>query len=119
LKKKCFNFATKYNDIFVLKILAIILSFYILTLTLLPCVDSHSDSCQNDSLCTQQDKAPNHSDADSCSPFCTCHCCGTSPTISLKVVFIGLITPPNVIEFFYQVEKVSEIALTFWQPPKV
>ncbi|MGZ4034745.1 MAG: DUF6660 family protein, partial [Bacteroidia bacterium] len=62
------------------KILTLLFSFYILTLSCMPCCDK--DDCkfpnanQQTLVCT--DHSSQHNESGCCSPFCVCACCGQS-----------------------------------------
>jgi hypothetical protein len=62
-----------------MKFFAFILSFYVLVLTAMPCIDVHQDNVTHKTEVSQNSQnTHHHSDADNCSPFCTCNCCATS-----------------------------------------
>ena len=107
-----------FKQKFILKIFSIILSIYIIALTLIPCVDNYSDSCMNKQEFVNNDDNSHPLDIDLCSPFCVCNCCGTSISISLNI-FIPIKTIPITLYFPNTVPKIADIAYSFWQPPKI
>ena len=103
----------------VLKLLSIILSFYVIVLTLTPCVDDYLSSNIAKSEISQQQNESNSSDIDLCSPFCTCNCCGASITIVLKTFFTPDKPISAILNFFHADKKLTDKAHSFWQPPKI
>ena len=102
-----------------MKIIAIILSVYISALTLVPCVDNHiSDKGSLTELC-QKSNDSDMPDVDLCSPLCTCNCCGTSISFEQSVFFESLTIVPSALKFYFRISVLTEIALSFWQPPKI
>ncbi|MBI5538644.1 MAG: hypothetical protein HY951_01185 [Bacteroidia bacterium] len=102
-----------------LKFLTIILSIYIVGLTLIPCVDNHrSNDIQLTHLCKQTNDS-HSSDVDLCSPFCTCSCCGSSISFVYQIFFKPISVKPSALEYFFRVPFLSEFSLSFWQPPKI
>jgi len=80
----------------ILKALAVFLSFYIVLLSGIPCVDVvQQDISQKVEL--SQNASSGHHDTGQCSPFCTCMCCQAnfyisitptiSPSESLAIVY--------------------------------
>ncbi|QDH80322.1 hypothetical protein FKX85_15265 [Echinicola soli] len=61
-----------------MKIIQVILSYYLLILVVLPCADEHSavvSDNQDTVVVALEDHHSHGSDADYCSPLCVCHCC--------------------------------------------
>lgn len=62
-----------------MKIIAFILSVYILGLTVLPCSDNETNPNDVETIVSIQADAIDHSNdnnlEDLCPPFCSCHCC--------------------------------------------
>jgi hypothetical protein len=99
-----------------LKIVAVILSLYIIALTMVPCVDNHLTGSE---AATELCQKNNDSDIDLCSPFCTCDCCGTIISFELLVFFNSITVTPSVQKFYFRTPDVTEIAIAFWQPPRI
>jgi len=58
-----------------MKALAVFLSFYLILLCCIPCVDAPGkDTCRKMEMSRHSAGHPQN-DADHCSPFCTCQCC--------------------------------------------
>lgn len=59
-----------------MKVLALILSIYILGLNIVPCADYDTSTQEVKTEVSQAlDHDHQHQDSDLCSPFCQCHCC--------------------------------------------
>ncbi|MDD3860986.1 MAG: hypothetical protein PHW83_12365 [Bacteroidales bacterium] len=102
-----------------MKTFALILSIYILALTIVPCFDSHLTGTEASTELCQKNNDPDTSDTDLCSPFCTCSCCGTSISFELLVFLNTTIVTPSVLKFHFRTPDITEIAFAFWQPPKI
>jgi hypothetical protein len=102
-----------------MKLFAFILSFYILMLATLPCIDvPHDGSLQNTEF-SQNNSGSHQNGDDLCSPFCTCYCC-TSPLIfqdySIKFdCFSSSELHPAGYSFSY----LFSYSASIWQPPKI
>jgi hypothetical protein len=98
-----------------------ILSLYILGLSCLPCGDNAV--CAEDAA-TLDITASGHDDhehqADLCSPFCVCICCGMTFTPGYDKIPVTEIPPvhqtiiPSHTNFF-----TPEVYINIWQPPKL
>ena len=101
-----------------MRYIAFILSFCVLTLALMPCVDAHAveGNCK-----TAHEQTQDHPDSqqDRCSPFCICACCQTTCLVTKAnpvAPFVALVelqtpdyTPPVPVSY----------PNNFWQPPKL
>jgi len=103
-----------------MKIIAIILSFYVLALTALPCIEVNKDLASHQiEISSQTQDTHNHGDTDRCSPFCTCNCCATS------VIFQEYLVQLNSYSFYekqyFPVSSnfFSDPLASIWQPPKI
>ncbi len=104
-----------------MKVLAVILSFYLLILTAIPCIDSYYDantSCKTE-LTQQNPDNHHHSDSDNCSPFCTCNCCATSVVFQSQMAQLTCF-PFTAKQYFSGTSVfISDPLATIWQPPKI
>lgn len=103
-----------------MKFFALILSFYILFLTALPCKDVHHVYAQDlsEQLSTHRTDN-NHNDNDHCSPFCTCDSC-ISHVIPVLETIHPECTDFTFAEFgTYSVSYCSSLFASIWQPPKI
>jgi len=100
-----------------MKFFALILSFYVMALTAVPCDDAFAIDDNSVRLELLDQNQHQSKDVDLCTPFCFCNCCQTlsqTTTFSTtQVTFTGfdIITPVLV-----QNEMVC--TTTFWRPPK-
>ncbi len=102
-----------------MKIFALILSFYILALTALPCIDLPEDNNLHGSELGQLPVNQHTNESDECSPFCSCSCCVT-PIIyqNCSIEFKCYSFSAN----HYAESKLVTIlspSPSIWQPPKV
>lgn len=106
------------------KIIAFILSFYVLGLNFLACNDSAS-SLNPDaevSVVNFQDMDPDHSHdqtADLCPPFCSCHCCHVHTVKFDSAEFQPLIVDISSELFLHFDSLGKEIPHSILQPPRV
>jgi hypothetical protein len=103
-----------------MKVLALILSLYILALTTVPCVDglSCNPSC-NVELSTGGDLNNHHQESDHCSPFCTCSCCATHVIMQEYFVQQAVYSYSVKQEEGYTRTFESNVFISIWQPPKL
>lgn len=103
-----------------MKIIAIILSIYTITLSALPCDDEYEfSSGELTSVITSTD-CDGHSFYDNCSPFCSCICCSVVPKsnkeLDLEMNPYDKHCEMNIVYFdFYSNSCFSRIL----QPPQV
>jgi hypothetical protein len=94
------------------KFFVLLFSAYLLALNVLPCSDlaQHADNQEIE-----------HGDeADSCSPFCICACCGVITGFELSPIQLPS-SNLNLVEYFalYQDDAHSNELLFIWKPPKI
>ncbi len=102
-----------------MKILAFILSIYILALNFTPCEDSKSlDSLDNTEISLATDSEHDHNALDLCSPFCICQCC----QISIDIVDFYAYTLVSEDIFnsnpSYKNSVAQEVSRSLYQPPQ-
>jgi hypothetical protein len=102
-----------------MKILAYILSLYILVLTAIPCIDiPYNNSLQKIELTTKT--TDNHqNDIDDCSPFCTCQCCATPVVFQISIIDFKSFSFSKKIYSEYTSNYISSLNASIWQPPKL
>jgi hypothetical protein len=101
-----------------MKILAYILCVVVLALSVMPCIDEHSDNTLQKIELTQSTNTSNHqSDTDHCSPFCTCQCCQANFTVSNPLTIFSS-TQLGIIYFEYTPGFQSLDLFDFLIPPK-
>jgi len=121
------KFATKlqrYYYIFdgIMRMLALILSFYITVLSIVPCSDNSPNNTIHSNIEVSTSKHDhNHSDhQDDCTPFCACTCCGS---FVIEPINHFLIDNKIVISsdclFCYSFNYVFDFYEVAWHPPSL
>ncbi len=101
-----------------MRVFACILSFYIMVLTALPCIDKPEDQTMQKTAISAKTSNGFQQDIDLCSPFCTCNCC-SSPKIQQEVV--TEFSCSRVIPVHYAENSPSFVSAppaVVWQPPR-
>ncbi|HVD97251.1 MAG TPA: DUF6660 family protein [Cytophagaceae bacterium] len=101
-----------------MRLFAFVLSLFILVLSTVPCSDDHEQAQPSTGL------SDNHSDheQDSCTPFCSCSCCGiggivlSTPVFSVTLHTVQTSSPSSS---HYSFDFISSYFYSFWQPPKL
>ncbi len=100
-----------------MKLIAIILSTYILALTTIPCADDHVAN-NSISLELHEQNSSRISGVDLCSPFCFCTCCQSpSQTTTFNIFQVNLVGFKLTAPLLVQSE--MECSISFWRPPKI
>lgn len=102
-----------------MKFMAVILAFYILTLNLTPCEDgSVKANVINDEMVQGVDDDHGHGNLDLCSPFCICHCCHMHAT-NFSPADIDLVSNTITTKVFLHFDSLGEnIPNAILQPPR-
>jgi len=102
-----------------MKVFACIFSFYILTLTALPCIDATNVDLSQQIEISQNCADTHNNDIDLCSPFCTCNCC-VSPIITQGFIVQNFHLPlSQACHSDYITTSISSPLTSIWQPPKI
>ena len=106
-----------------MRILAFILSIFVLAMAIMPCDDEFDNAMSPDVSKTQvENHSDNHShqNEDGCTPFCICQCCGTP--IILPALFnfnekneVAL----SSISFHYSSLYFYDYSNGVWHPPTI
>jgi hypothetical protein len=101
-----------------MKILALILSIYVIALTAMPCLDNHATEINSFSIEITNQNQYQTNDVDLCSPFCFCNCCQnlSLPTIVKNLQFN--IVSIDLSRLFVE-QSYPNPTKSFWQPPKI
>ena len=103
-----------------MKSLAIILSFYLIILTAIPCIDRYYEvNSAHKTELSQENQDTNHSDSDNCSPFCTCNCCATAVVFPTQAVKLMCFPFQEKQYFPISYIFISDPLASIWQPPKI
>ena len=100
-----------------MKCIAILFSFYLIALTLLPCSDV-PESKANEQVSYSSQKS-NHCSEEGCAPFCSCSCCAIGKYVDLQAT-IKLNNP--IIQVTYIIRSntaIEQQPVDVWQPPKL
>ncbi|WP_157956053.1 DUF6660 family protein [Flavobacterium kingsejongi] len=98
-------------------ITTLVLSAWLLLLTVLPCSDAHAQGIAVSQTAVVQ---AGDSHQDFCSPFCVCSCCA-SPIIMQAFVLFELpqfTTSYELVASFYE-SIISDFHGSIWQPPQL
>ena len=109
-----------------MRIIAFILSFVVLSISLVPCTDglaTHSHEDTSEAILHEHDH--NHVDhdhseesSDDCPPFCSCTCCGVSITIPENDQWTLINnTPQFSYTFHYSIHYDYTFSEGQWHPP--
>jgi len=104
-----------------MRLVACILSIYIVVLTAIPCIDRPGDDhLQKTEIGGKTDTGHQHQDGDQCSPFCTCNCCAT-PVIQQESIIqfnsTALFQEYTIAEYISVFT--SDYLSSIWQPPQI
>ncbi|MET3125450.1 hypothetical protein ABID42_000538 [Arcicella rosea] len=100
---------------------------YILVLSCLPCGDVNDCNkvSSNNQYSLSKTKLPKHTeDTETCSPFCTCACCGMNIAFSFHLPALTIekessFYTENPIIVYKNESSISNFYGNIWQPPKV
>jgi hypothetical protein len=102
-----------------MKILNLILIFYVLVLIAIPCFDVPDGVPVHNTGISHESHHHSHDGNDFCSPFCACSCC-VSPIISPEcVIRINAFLLSQDYNSGYTTFYVSSLFASIWQPPKI
>jgi hypothetical protein len=104
-----------------MRIILIILAFYTIALSCIPCQDQALEASYSDHLKFDASSDQQSADIDLCSPFCICTCC-SAITLQTEIVSPPLMASFSVFEelsFAYSSNSDSGDLATIWQPPRI
>ena len=99
----------------------LILSFFLLYLSCLPCTDSKECNAKAEVKASASTNHQEHNhQSEACSPFCTCSCCAAPVFFS---PFTKVQDPNSALQTakysLYDVSFNSEVFSSIWQPPQL
>ncbi len=103
-----------------MKWLFILLSVYILVLSVMPCCDgeqTHAEETLRVSAKAHKHDGP-LAEMEVCSPFFGCHCC-TGFTLSLDAITVSRVAVIDAPQAVLRPLALSSIPTAIWHPPKV
>lgn len=106
-----------------MKVFAFIISFIVLGLSCLPCSDVKdfiTNEVNQQAATTQTTSDTEDLHLDLCNPFCSCACCGVTPS-NHRSVFVSLDPPKHIASYVDSYSSCSVRAMSFpiWQPPQL
>lgn len=103
-----------------MKVFAVFMSFLILGLTVMPCMDAVAFSIEDHKTeLSSQGNCGDHEDRDDCSPFCSCTCCAGSTVINGTVGIASVHIFPAKTYHTYLPTDPTAISRPVWQPPRL
>ncbi|MGC4042045.1 MAG: hypothetical protein QM710_14975 [Flavobacterium sp.] len=107
-----------------MKLMCLLLSFYIFALAATPCVDIESESAAHKtvSCTTEKDNHSHDKNNDMCSPFCICNCCGQLTLTYVPTIIFDFQAPFTEIRTsnpIYASVFHSNFYGSIWQPPQL
>lgn len=105
-----------------MKLLATILSIYLLGLTAVPCVDGETAHVTADNQTSEvvlSASAHDHATGEACAPFCSCQCCQIQLTLVDFPIFKPLNPSFQAIFVASANDLVDEFSNSLFQPPRV
>jgi hypothetical protein len=102
-----------------MKPVALIISFYLFALCIIPCTDNVT--C-GEEITTEMSDNHDHSNdaADNCTMFCTCNCCGISFTAESFHLLLEInVDLSNTTNSFYSCVYNNGYLDNIWQPPNL
>jgi len=102
-----------------MKFLAFLLSFYILVLNVIPCVDVPKDNTRQTISLSKSSNENHQQDIDHCSPFCTCDCCATPFVFNEYIIHFDCFLNFQKIQSEFSYSYHSSTYADIWQPPKI
>jgi hypothetical protein len=101
------------------KVIAILLTCYILLLVVAPCVDKDICVGGNDHPSLIPSGLPFHQDQlDCCTPFCSCSCCGIPIEVMKAFIISRDYSVLTTLTFLYNPRLHSHCDFSIWEPPK-
>lgn len=104
-----------------MKRVTIILSIFILSLSIIPCADNLThNNVITDRIKSSTDHNHNSAERDHCTPFCACFCCGTTVFITLLPTLENepLINTEK-LSYYFNYQYAFIFLNNIWQPPKM
>lgn len=105
----------------VMKYLAILFGFYLLTLTLLPCGDVSDNAVDTKTYYSfhKESGGMENCNQEACAPFCSCNCCSIGKNLPTEIVVVAIEPVVRGSYSLYAVSAPSKQPITIWQPPKL
>jgi hypothetical protein len=104
-----------------MRLVLILLAFYTITLSFVPCQDEASEEGHSTSSFVTAGDQPHPAKIDLCSPFCVCSCCAgitLQPEFTAAAPATTFIVFKEII-FAYTPGSMTGDLGSIWQPPRV
>ena len=104
-----------------MRFIAVFLSLYIVFLSCMPCGDMKDCKELNGDKIefSTSNHSDHHNDTETCSPFCSCVCCGQTVSVGICKTEIKCTVYSTTPKFFFPSSSFSsEFHSSIWQPPK-
>lgn len=107
-----------------MKFVRLVLAFYFMALSLMPCEDAHAQSRSSQTaFSVSVQESYSKDDGDICSPLCICNCCQMTVAAFKMEPFIDIPkqVPPYFSKkiLFQKNDFVDPVYGHIWQPPKI
>ena len=107
------------NKLILTRVFTFLLAWYVLFLTMTPCVDKELNCSKSQHLYAGQAATDRHTDHhDACSPFCTCSCCNLAMEVTAPYMIAIESFLPQKLIFSFDPRLISFFSYTIWEPPK-
>ena len=121
LHKKIFAKKSFRLPLSLVKIIAFILSLYILLLSGMPCTDAQDCNLPTTTqVSTTQNHGNHQHESEHCPPLCHCSCCSVAVS-KMPLLTISYLKPATISKqktSFYQFHHLTGFLEAVWQPPK-
>jgi hypothetical protein len=100
-----------------MKVIAFILSAYLLFLFTIPCCSF--DNCPDEKMAQEEEHKKGDGDCGSCSPFFTCTGCSGFTVLDQHnhIEIVSIVSGPQYAG--YILSSIPDVHYDFWQPPKL
>jgi hypothetical protein len=102
-----------------MKLIAYILALYVVTLTILPCIDGNEGNGSIKTELSSNKSHTDHNELDHCSPFCSCSCCSSPVVFQNAIVALDFYSIVQKAIPEYKASYISSTHRSIWQPPKI
>jgi hypothetical protein len=101
-----------------LKLFVVILSVYVLGLTVMPCISKDTVGIDQTGLAINADNQNHQDDIDNCSPFCSFSCCQNLFQPSKDGYLLSRFAGIN-IDIPFILKSPEKPVINLWRPPKI
>jgi len=104
-----------------MKIIAFIMAFLVLALSIMPCADISNAAYESKSKASVAKSNSQKSDPqqDDCSPFCSCACCASLSVNHSIASIAATISYKERTKTAHSPTDIIKVSLPIWQPPQL